>query len=445
MSVAVIEINDAGIVTFHDDRIQDVEPACAVLDNQQLLLGNAAFDQTRLKPSWTNDRFWSQLSMDPLTNGTKTIRHHADLAYAQLDAIWQPLSGRCDEVIFAVPGTFQKPQLALLLGICKELSIPVRGLVDSAVAAASEQAAGKQLLHLDAQLHRIVLTTFDQGARLQRAGVVVIAETGLTQLRNRWANVISDVFVRATRFDPMHGAESEQALYSQLPAWLEEVAKQEASDLELEVEGGKHTVTIQKDQLVGGAADIYPKIVEQIRSRIDESGCNLLLSSRLNGFPGLNDTLALLQNCQVTQLSAAAAATGTLDHYDHIVSSNENISFVTSVPWTHDHDGHSVGFEDLTPTHLVYKGRAKPITGSGIDVGLEAANDGFKITGLSKGISRKHCTIRRDGNVVKVEDHSSFGTYLNDIKVTEASALQAGDVLRLGEPGEELMLITLVH
>ncbi len=443
MSAAVIEINDAGIITFHDDRIQDVEPACAILDSNNLLLGNAAFDQTRLKPSWTNDRFWSQLSMDPLANATKSIRHHADLAYAQLETIWRPISSRCDEVILAVPGTFQKPQLALLLGICKELEIPVRGLVDAAVAAASEQPVGKQLLHLDAQLHRIVLTTFDQGARLQRAGVVVIAETGLTQLRNRWANVISDVFVRATRFDPMHGAKSEQALYSQLPTWLEAITKQDSSELELEVEGRKHTVTIQKDQLVGGAADIYPKIVEQIRSRVDKSGCNLLLSPRLNGFPGLDDTLALLQNCQVTKLPATAAATGVLDHYEHVISPSENISFVTSVPWTDD--GQAVGYEDLTPTHLVYKGRAKAITGSGIDVGLEVPNEGFNLTGLSKGVSRKHCTIRKDGNVVKVEDHSRFGTYLNDIKITETSALQAGDVLRLGEPGEELMLITVAQ
>ena len=441
MTVAVIEINDVGISTYFDERIQAVEPASAILDNKTLLLGSAASKQMRLKPSWTNDKFWSQLNMEPLNNGTKAIRHHADLAYAQLEQIWRLAADRCDALILAVPGTFQKPQLALLLGICKELGMPVKGLVDSAVAATSEQQGGRQLLHLDAQLHRIVLTTFDQGARLQRAGVVVIAESGLTQLRNRWANVISDVFVRATRFDPMHGAVSEQALYDQLPAWLEAISSQESSELDLEVDGRKHSVGIQKDQLVGGAADIYPKIVEQVRSRMDSAGCTLLLSHRFNGFPGLDDTLGLLPNCEVVRLPLTAASTGVLAHQDHITATGDNISFVTGVPWSEQDIGSA--HEDLTPTHLVYQGRARPITATGFLIGTEVPNGGINLSGISQGISRQHCTIRRDGDIVRVEDHSRFGTFLNEMKVTESTPLQAGDVLRLGEPGEELLLVAV--
>jgi pSer/pThr/pTyr-binding forkhead associated (FHA) protein len=60
------------------------------------------------------------------------------------------------------------------------------------------------------------------------------------------------------------------------------------------------------------------------------------------------------------------------------------------------------------------------------------------------GLSKSHCTVvRRDGQVV-VEDHSTYGTYVNDERVAGRVALRVGDVLRLGAPGVTLDLIRVV-
>ncbi len=57
------------------------------------------------------------------------------------------------------------------------------------------------------------------------------------------------------------------------------------------------------------------------------------------------------------------------------------------------------------------------------------------------GLSRRHCSITRQGRSVVVEDHSSFGTFLNGRKVEGTVELETGDRLRLGSPGVEVQVI----
>ena len=42
-----------------------------------------------------------------------------------------------------------------------------------------------------------------------------------------------------------------------------------------------------------------------------------------------------------------------------------------------------------------------------------------------------------------VEDHSSTGTFVNGERVSARAVLRAGDRLRLGSPGVELLLIAV--
>ena len=100
------------------------------------------------------------------------------------------------------------------------------------------------------------------------------------------------------------------------------------------------------------------------------------------------------------------------------------------------------------PTHVLCDGVAYAITSSPLTLGLrpEGAN-GIELGTSSEkaaGVSRSHCTIyARNGNVV-VEDHSRYGTFLNDQRVEGKATLAVGDRLRLGTPGIELRLIQVV-
>ena len=79
MSIAVFNINDAGIQLTVDNELVRTSPGIAVLNNNSLLTGEEASKNVKLLPRWTNNRFWSQLNTNPLPNSTEQVRHHADI------------------------------------------------------------------------------------------------------------------------------------------------------------------------------------------------------------------------------------------------------------------------------------------------------------------------------------------------------------------------------
>ena len=58
------------------------------------------------------------------------------------------------------------------------------------------------------------------------------------------------------------------------------------------------------------------------------------------------------------------------------------------------------------------------------------------------GVSRRHCSLRRDGERTILVDHSRFGTWVNGARVRERAAVRPGDRVRVGTPGVEFTLIS---
>ena len=104
MGLAIFILNDAGIQLSLDGDLLRSSPGYALLNNNELMVGEPAAANTKLLPRWTNNRFWSQLTTAPMQGGTNQIRHHADLALAHLEDLWQPISDRTTQAIFVVPG-----------------------------------------------------------------------------------------------------------------------------------------------------------------------------------------------------------------------------------------------------------------------------------------------------------------------------------------------------
>jgi hypothetical protein len=52
--------------------------------------------------------------------------------------------------------------------------------------------------------------------------------------------------------------------------------------------------------------------------------------------------------------------------------------------------------------------------------------------------------VRRNGSVI-VEDHSTYGSFVNEERVVGNTVLTVGDRLRLGSPGVTLELIQMVN
>ncbi len=282
----VIEVNDAAVTVSNKDGLLLESPGYAVMDGDQLYLGGEAQAVARIKPRWTNNYFWARLGVEAIQGATSQVRHHADLAFAHLQSIWQQVGEDDADVVFAVPGSWTAEQLGLLLGFAEELGLRVRSIVDAAVAATASTPESGRLWHLDISLHRILLTEILAGHMLAREKVLVVAEEGLVHFNNLWANAIADQFVHATRFDPMHSAATEQLLHDCLPACLADLGERGASTVELSDGGKNYSVTVRRDQLVAAATSTYPRIVQQLQAGAGDGG-GLLLSARFNGFPGL--------------------------------------------------------------------------------------------------------------------------------------------------------------
>ena len=237
MSLGIIELNDSNIQLSQDDR-QWSSPGYALATADEVLIGEAARQQARLMPLSAFNQFWHRLSLEATSSANHRVRHHADLAYFQLSDLAQQ-AGECDEVVLAVPGNFSADQLSLLLGIARECPFNAVGLVDCAVAALAPEVGQGRYLHVDIQLHQVVISEVEVDSEARLAKTEPVPEAGLETLYGHWARMISDQFIQQTRFDPLHTAEAEQQLYNHLSAWVAEAGE----DQQLELAGHKIALT----------------------------------------------------------------------------------------------------------------------------------------------------------------------------------------------------------
>lgn len=327
MSRCVLEICDLALSLADAGGVRHVSPAVAVGDGDRLEVGEAARLRARLNPSRSHDRFWAQLDQQPLPRALGSARSHADLAWFHLRDLWQTAGRADDEVILAVPPDWDRQQLALMLGIAKASEVPVVGLVAAPVAAAA-LAAGSDALVLDAQLQRLRLTRLDVGAEVALGGSFEAARRGIAGLYDRWAGLIAERFLHETRFDPLHRAHSEQALYAQLPGWLQRLAEQPSASLQLQVEQRQYRVEIARHSLQDAVREDYDAVLATTRAH---AAGTLLVSHRAAHLPGL---VAHLQaaGLAVVVLPESAVAHGVLAHFERIRSNPAAPLFVTRLP-----------------------------------------------------------------------------------------------------------------
>ena len=96
---------------------------------------------------------------------------------------------------------------------------------------------------------------------------------------------------------------------------------------------------------------------------------------------------------------------------------------------------------------MLFQGRAWRISEQPLVIGwsVDGAPRALVLPAAAPGISRSHCTLMRRNGAVLVQDHSTYGSYVNDERVAGRTTLTVGDRLRLGSPGVTLELIQLVN
>ncbi|HEY8520215.1 MAG TPA: FHA domain-containing protein [Gammaproteobacteria bacterium] len=452
MSTLAIEINDAGLVVADANDVRAVEPGYAVVERERILTGTEAQRHARLKPRATSNRFWSSLSLEPGSAGVDGVRNAAELAYAQLSDLWRRFASPGDEAILVVPGYYRPEQLGLLLGLAQECGMPVRAMVDAAVAASARPYPGRQLLYLDSGLHRVSATPLQQGEEVLAQGEQGLAAAGLASVLESLARRAAEVFVLATRFDPFHRAEAEQLLYDRLPGWLARLHAEEEVELDLPHEDGELRVRLQRAQWLGAAQGFYRAVAQLVaQSREPGRALVLQLSDRLATLPGLVGELARLDDTHIETLPPGHAARAVLAAELPPPPGAGQVKLLKRLPWrgapvalpaAPERPVESARAEER-PTHVVYRGVAYRVGQDGIVVG-RAPVDGRRtivVDDQAGGVSREHCEIVLRNGELMLYDLSRYGTFINEKKVPGEAALRRGDVIRVGSPGAHLQAV----
>jgi hypothetical protein len=427
-------------------RLSRPSPGLALIDGRELAVGLDAECNARIKPRRLHSRFWQDLGTAPLARPFPSYLRTADLAHAHLKTVWDADGGNAGEVIAAVPGTYTDEQLALLLGIFKDLAIPVCGLVDAAVAAAADRELSRSAIHLDFHLHRVVLTEIEHGDELVRKAVHTENRAGLLGLRDTWARVIAQIFVRATRFDPLHIASTEQMLYAQLSDHLEALVERESTEVRIASGGRQHAIELDRARIVNAVGSLYDRLSSLVAECAPSDDTTLLLSHRAATLPGLVDHLEERTGLRVVALHPAAAASGALAHSDRIRSPDPTMPFVTRLPGL---DARPPGPVTVPvtppvddgrhlPTHLVVNGVAHRIASEPLVLGP----DGVK---RSVEVDHHSASVRRLAGEAVLEAPAVVGAVLNGEPIDGRAALAPGDRLRIGDADSDILVVAMAE
>jgi hypothetical protein len=379
---ALVDLIDSNLQLWHGTtHLQS--PGYALLEGKSYRFGQGARESARLRPRDINTRYWWQLSTEALQPAMGSARHTADLAHAHLKDLHQS-GGNPAELLLAVPGTMQRDQLSLLLGIVQQCPFEAVGLVNRSVALGSLFGGGERIFHLEIQLHQAVISELaESGGKVDLRRTVPLPGCGLLQLQERLVEIIAAAFIRQTRFDPRRKAATEQQLYDALPDALRALFN--ASETNLEVNG--YRARISASELEEAGQRLFDSATDTLGA-LQPGDC--LIADPITGLlPGITRRFP----------QAEILAEGTLrdaleQHGDRLIQREQALSFITSLPClaspipadTHTPVEPPQATEPLTdPTHLLRGARAERLVAAGTNIAngwsLVKGGDGWRLAG----------------------------------------------------------------
>ena len=275
-----------GVVWFSEGRYQ---------------FGQTAWQQARRAPREINNRYWHRLSTQPLSPALGPARHTADLVHAHLQALLADVSG---DLALVIPGAMEPAQLSLLLGIIETLPVTPSAVVHRSALVGAD--IGEQCAHVELHLHQASITPVHMIDGMATTGdTQLLPGFGLLGLIDDIAEIIGQQFVSQTRFDPQRRAETEQALYEQIPGLLNALATQ--GEVSCSVEG--HTARISADTL----RTVGQRFSTALTPLIPDDVSLIAFDNLLSSLPGLSLSSRQGQPLRTQAVSPSAVVAGAAE------------------------------------------------------------------------------------------------------------------------------------
>ncbi len=448
MKPFAIDLDDRALSLARGGSVLSSSPAVVFDGSTAEVVGTGAWPALRSQPTATSSRHLESVLTQPQAPDRALQLLQANLALRLQAHRPEPH----EPLWLAAPAVADPRGLGAVLGILRDLSLPVSGFIDSATATVAALPNDRNAIVLELGLHRVAATSVDVGSGIARRRCSVSGHPGgLIELYQSLVERVSETMVRRMRFDPRQDAATEQQLFDLIPTLVREggsgvavAALRRGSDT-FEVE-------LSRDQLAEGARILNREILRLIHElRPAGMPVALVMPTLLANVPGLRDELEEFVGCDLITCpdGFVAAAISAADPSETLPGAP--VHLLRRAP-LHELTGQTVSRERLggrkesgpTPTHVLLDGRALAIGSEPIVVGRSPGTERAVLLpdGLA-GVSRRHCTLVRDGTELVLLDHSRFGTFVNGERVSERVRVYAGDRVKLGEPGVELALIAV--
>lgn len=424
-------------------------PGLALLEPPSLQLGDSALRRARLAPLFVARDHWEHPDGGTLPRGLPGAMTRGEVAYAQVGGLW-PVASR--QGVVTVSPAAGPEDIAHLAGLFAAAARTPLAWIDAAVAAVASRPASRRALWVEAEATRTVLAEVTREPAptgdawtARRGRVEVTRAVGLAAIDDAMARAIAQQFLKTARFDPLAVAASEQALHDALPSLQRRLAAGESALVTLGEGTGRQQVDVDAAALAANCASLVAEVLRLVQSaRQAGEPLTVHLGQRLAVLPGLVEALQGLAEVQVDGLPEGAAANGALMVAADWAVAGQEARWLTALPALAPVEVRTAALPTRdVPTHVLWQGRAWPLTTVPLRLGRAPAIGGLLLEGPAAGLSREHCQLLLVGGEAVVEDLSTYGTWLNGERVRRRARLRVGDVLRLGLPGVELRLVAV--
>jgi len=448
MSLHVLELNDAGLRLSNASGILLDSPGYAYVNAKEIEFGEDARKQSKVHPLRSFNQYWHKLSLDPFSKPVGNFRHNADIAFSHLQDIARSaqLEG---EVVLAVPGSFSREQMAILLGLLKQSPMRPIGLVDAALIGCIDHAESESAIHVDLQLHQVVLSKMHRvGTELKRESVILVPGAGWMNISDNLMQLFTSAFIQQCRFNPQHNAASEQMLLDNLRQWLIEENSEDSNDdassqesrrsLEIKLSHNNtvHQASLSRSALHNRLLPFFQKIVQQLIVIDPDVSSPILVSDRMQCLPGFDAVLASSAPRSVLRLNEHSVAKGCLRYRDEFIGSPEALHFVSTIRGKQVSapiSNPSRAKTHVAPTHVLYKHQARRLTDGLLFCAHKKSSDGAHSLHLMRrdlqedfpGMQILGELVREDGQFILQSKH----LLINGRAVDAQQELALGDML----------------